>query len=46
MSVADKAGVQTAYGYLATDDTVLSSFDYRALTTNLDGINAAVDAAG
>ena len=41
MSVADKAGVQTAYGYLAADDTVLSSFDYRALTQNIDGVNAA-----
>ena len=46
MSVADKAGVQTAYGYLGLNDTLLSNFDYRALTQNVDGVNAADDAAG
>jgi hypothetical protein len=32
MSVADKAGIQSAYGYLGANDTLLSNFDYRALT--------------
>ena len=46
MSVADKAGVQTAYGYFAADETVISSFDYHALTQNRDGVNDAANAAG
>ena len=47
MSVADKfkAGMQTSYGYLGANDTLLSNFDYRALTQNVDVVNAADDAA-
>ena len=45
MSVADKfkAGMQTSYGYLGANDTLLSNFDYRALTQNIDGVNAGDD---
>ena len=46
MYVADKAGMQSANGYLGANDMLLSNFDYRALTQNLDGVAATDDAAG
>ena len=34
MSVADKAGVQSQYGFLSTAEGDLTYYDYRQLTAN------------